>query len=52
MRSAGLQGRIRGAHRTYTTVRYARAERFLGRVDRTWDTGVADKIWVADFAYV
>ena len=52
MRAAGLRGRVRGGHRTFTTRRDDLAARFPDRVDRTWDTGVPDRIWVADFTYV
>lgn len=52
MRAAGLRGVIRGGHKTFTTHRDDTAARFPDRVGRQWDTGVTDRIWVADFTYV
>ncbi|MGH7429480.1 MAG: IS3 family transposase [Candidatus Methylomirabilaceae bacterium] len=49
MRIAGLRGVIRGGHKTFTTRRDDTAARFPDRVNRRWDTGVPDRIWVADF---
>ncbi|MET3165576.1 UNVERIFIED_ORG: transposase InsO family protein [Arthrobacter sp. UYEF10] len=52
MRAAGLRGVLRGGHKTFTTRRDDLAARFPDRVKRQWNTGVQDRIWVADFTYV
>jgi len=53
MRIAGIEGVVRGEHRTTTTWREERAPRHPDLVDRRWDTPThPDQWWVADFTYV
>ena len=53
MRIAGIEGAVRGAHRTRTTRRDPAAPRHPDLVDRAWDTPTRpDQWWVADFTYV
>jgi transposase InsO family protein len=53
MRLAGIDGTVRGKHRTVTTRADQTAPRHPDRVNRAWHapTGV-DQLWVADFSYV
>lgn len=50
---AGIQGAVRGQHRTVTTRRDHQAARHPDLVGRGWDVPAAqDELWVADFSYV
>lgn len=51
MKLAGVRGRSR-LKRIVTTKREAGRERYPDLVRRSWDTGVPDTVWVADFTHV
>jgi putative transposase len=53
MRIAGIQGAVRGQHRTVTTRRDQQAPRHPDLVGRGWNVPSSpDELWVADFSYV
>jgi putative transposase len=53
MRLAGIDGAVRGKHRTVTTRPDPSAARHPDLVKRSWSAPTAiDQLWVADFSYV
>jgi transposase InsO family protein len=52
-RICGIDGAVRGTHRTITTKRDDRAPRHPDLIERNWDAPQRpDQWWVADFTYV
>lgn len=51
MRRAGVRGKVRGK-KVITTKRRPGAARYPDLVDREWDKGAPDRVWIADLTYV
>ena len=51
MRRAGVRGKVRGK-KVITTKRRPGATRYADLVDREWDKGAPDTVWIADLTYV